>query len=227
MTKGIRSVAGSLCFASLILLLCLGCGATPTRIVQSGSSIVPNSTAQDLVTYGDVAVVFTVVEELEVPPTEAEVARGEGTITRQVTARQEGKAVWSRPTRNKLAPEPGAVWTISDGGWVFHGTKRIPLEVEGRPRLVVGEQYLAVRTFSSLGGETTQEWFSLCYIPLRGGRINIDAKSVKDGSASYLRSLQDLSPAGVGRLLKSTSPDSEATPYMNLDAAHRYARTIG
>lgn len=212
--------------AALLVILSAGCGAAPERVVQSGSNIVPDSTVQDLVTYGDVAVLFTVVAESEVAPTEEEVKRGEGTVTRQVTARQDGGIVWSRPTRDKLASPPASQWIISDGGWIFHGDKRVRLEVAGRSPLVVGQQYLAVRTFSSLGGDTEPEWFSLAYMPLKSGKIQFGQDYLQADSGSYAESIQGLSVPDVARLLRATEPDPKAVPFMQLDAAERYQKTV-
>lgn len=219
-------VAGAATMLVIGLVGCASVGAQPqpVRYMHAGATIVPSETVEDLVTYGDVAVVFTVVEESEVAPTAAEVKRGEGTITRLVTARQDGKPVWTRPSRAKGAPAPATEWEIADGGWLFHGDKRTRLELQGRPRLEVGEQYLAVRTFSSLGGQTESEWFSLGYIPLAQGRVQIDGRSLPERSDSYLRATQGLSVTSVADLLVGAPPDARAAQFMDLDAAQRYQK---
>lgn len=216
----------------VVLVTAFGCGAAPDPIpshyVASGAQIVPASTAQDLATYGDVAVLFTVASESEVPPTQEEIARGEGTITRLVTAKQSGNVLWSRPSRVMTAEgSPPRSWTIADGGWVFHGKTRTPLDVEGRARLVVGNQYLAIRTFSSLGGSTAPEWFSLCYLPVKGGQVAIDRSMLPADATSFQRNFQGLTMAAAVRTLATTHPDPKAQPYMQLDAAHRYEKTVG
>lgn len=226
-TTRLTNVLLALLCVGLIAGVSQGCASTTTSIVQSGAEVVPTESLQDLVTYGDVAVVFEVTSEATIPPGEDEVRRGEGTITRQVRARQIGEPLWVRPTRDKTAPGPTKEWTISDGGWIFHDgnvDNKVRLEVGGRLPLVVGQRYLAVRTYSSFGGETESEWFSLRYIPLKDGRIVID-KSRLDGPADAdFDTLQGRSTSDFTQTLIQTDPDSRLANFMHLDAAQRYQK---
>jgi hypothetical protein len=101
------------------------------------------------------------------------------------------------------------------------------LEVDGRSPLVVGGHYLAVRTFSSLGGDTRSEWFSLAYLPLAGDRVEFDSKLLEDDNAGYATSLHGLTAPEVANVLEKSAVDPEVAPYMDLDAAERYQRKFG
>ncbi|MCW2805785.1 MAG: hypothetical protein JWN06_4002 [Propionibacteriaceae bacterium] len=214
--------------AALTLVVSVtACGADPKPITQSASTVVPTESLQDLVTYGDVLVKFNVMKETEIPAADDEVKRGEGTTTRQVVASQDGEALWTRPSRKEPGADPPSPWVISDGGWFFTKNERVPLGVEGRAPLVVGKHYLAVRTFSSLGGDTNSEWFSLAYIPLQGDRVQFDPQFVEDGDSSYARALQGLTVLEAANLLENSAVDPEVAPYMDLDAAKRYQKKFG
>lgn len=211
--------------AAVLAFSAAACTAEPRPpIVQSASTVVPVESLQDLATYGDVLVSFRAEKEIEIPATEAELQRGKGTTTRQVVASQEGNALWTRPSRGELQPAPPAQWVISDGGWFFTSDEKVPLVIEGRPPLVVGERYLAVRTFSSLGGDTKPEWFSLAYLPIRGDIVQLDSLLSKGSAPSYANLLNGLAVPAVANLLNKTPVDAEVKPYMELDAAKRYQK---
>jgi hypothetical protein len=209
----------------LVGLTLTACGTGPA-LTSEGAQVVPNNTLQDLVTYGDLAVRFTVIAKSEIPLTAEEVKRGEGTATRQVTARQDGDPLWTRPTRADAAPLPAREWVISDGGWMVKGGKRIPMPHEGRPPLVVGQQYVAVRTLSSLGEGTAAEWFSLCSMALRDGKVQFDLENRELQPGSYLE-LDNLSVPAVADRLAATEVDPRAAPYLQLDASQRYRKSLG
>ena len=222
MSKG--SFASLVC-GCLMLAACGNAQSDEEVVLTHGSSIVPDQTIEDLVTYGDVAVVFEVVSESELSPSKEERARGEGTITREVVAQQVGEPVWVRPTRSKSAPRPEKRWEISDGGWLFHGKKRTRMLAEGQDTLVVGSRYLAVRTYSSISG-LPPEWFSLTYIPLEDGQVRFSKRALS-GSTPDLKRLQGVADDKVADLLDSTKPDPAAVPYMKLDAYERYGKVDG
>jgi hypothetical protein len=194
-------------------------------IVRHGSTMVPADTLEDLVTYGDVAVVIDVTAETELPATKSDLERGEGTIIRQVTVRQVGSPVWTRPSRSKSAPSPKKEWKASDGGWVFHGSKRIRMVDEGQDTLVVGSRYLAVRTYSTIGGVGAPEWISLAYFPLTDGKVRYSKRTL-DESATDIQRLQGSTQEAVGSALKATKPSAKAQPYMKLDAFNRYQKAM-
>lgn len=112
---------------------------------------------------------------------------------------------------------------ISDGGWVFHGKETQPLRVAGREPLLVGHDYLAVRTYSTISTDDA-EWFSLTYLPLNGGKIESSAALLE--ASATLRELQGLSARGFAERLEATSPDPAAVPYMDLDAFNRYQKSV-
>lgn len=207
------------------LILVTSCAPDPGEIYMSGSGVVPARTLQDWATYGDVAVRFRVISEHEVDASDEEKRRGEGTITRQVIARQTGAPFWERATRPPSEPPSPAEWTISDGGWAFNGSQRRRLLVGDRPALVVGQEYLAIRTLSTIGGVPPKEWFSLVYLPLDGSNtIDVSAQQLKDSMVDA-PAIDNISPAALGKLLNSTRPDAKSIPYMELDAYERYQRT--
>jgi hypothetical protein len=231
-----KLITSGLAATTLLCLVTTGCTASSRDadqtggaggvVVRHGASMVPADTLQDLVTYGDVAVVVDVVAEAELPPVQADVDRGEGTITRQVTAQQVGAPVWVRPSRSKTAPLPKKEWKAADGGWVFHGAKRTRIVDEGQDALVVGSRYLAVRTFSTIGGVGAPEWISLAYFPLDGGKVRYSQRTL-DESSPQLQRLQGATQTAVRSALTTTAPSSAAKPYMELDAFNRYEKAVG
>lgn len=223
-----RSEARSILVLAVLIALA-GCSLThPAQpqqpISESGATIVPLETKQDWVTYGDVLMAFRVTSEKEIPPSKEEVDRGEGTITRQVTAQQsEGDVLWTRPSRSSDQPLPVSTWTIADGGWIFHGNDRQPLTVAGREPLTVGGEYIAIRTFARIGGDDTREWFSMQYLPVQDARIHFSDTSVL---IPDLKSVQDLSVTDFIAMLNKVPPDPRAVPYMSLDPVDRYHRVV-
>jgi len=215
-------------FVALLLAVSVtSCSAERTAepiVAQHSSGIVPDDTLEDLVTYGDLAVVFTVVSEQELAPTQVELERGEGTITRQVTARQTSAPLWERPSWSDPV-DPPTEWQIADGGWVFNGSERRRIvDADRSDPLEVGHTYVAIRTYSSVGGKP-REWFSLQRIPLDDGRVRFSEGTLASLDPTLAR-LQGMTDKAVGLRLTATPPNVKALPYMELDAAERFQRVV-
>ena len=118
----------------LIALLASGCSSTSGNLADAAnddvvlvhdSQVVPATTMTDLVTYGDVASVFEVVSEKELPLTREELERGEGVIVRQVRAKQvSGVPAWKRASNGGSATPP-TEWNIADGGGSSMGASAV------------------------------------------------------------------------------------------------------
>lgn len=210
--------------AATIAVIGTGCSASePPAIIQHGAGVVPDDTIQDLVTYGDVAVVFEVVAENEVSAGEGQSSQTNEVVGREVTARQVGDAIWERPSRAKAAPNPSKEWVISDGGWLVKGSKRTRLVDDGESPLKVGARYLAIRTYSTIAG-VQAEWFSLAYIPLTEGVVNLP-KGAPETSEGDLQRLNGVTLKSIESILDATKPNATAAPYMDLDAYNRYQKS--
>ncbi|MGW1024171.1 hypothetical protein ACWD4J_10690 [Streptomyces sp. NPDC002577] len=109
-------------------------------ILGQGSDHLPSETASDWVTYADHVVVVTVAGEQEIPPTELEVARGEGVIGRELTLEIE-QVLWSRDG----APQAPSTWNYSAVGYEFKDgdtSNRTKMALAERPRVESGHQYV-------------------------------------------------------------------------------------
>jgi hypothetical protein len=87
----------------------------PDVIMARGTDHLPSQTATDWTSYADQVVVVTAAAQQSVPPTQQELARGEGVIGRTVTLKID-KVLWSRDDAPKPAP---ATWHYSAFGWQF------------------------------------------------------------------------------------------------------------
>jgi hypothetical protein len=114
-------------------------------VVAHAADHLPNETAEDWVSHADHVVVATPVEEVEIPPTATELARGEGLVDRQLTLAVDS-VLWSRSRPALPAPER-LDWQAF--GWQFENgdlADRVELAAEDAPRLELGHQYiLAIR----------------------------------------------------------------------------------
>lgn len=205
-----------------VVTLSAGCSSRQKRVVMQGAQAFPGHSLQDWVTYGDVAVRFRIAAEREIPPTEEETERGEGTITRMVTAERRGNPIWSRPSRGEDAPAMPARWDIASGGWIFHGDERTPLFQGDYANLAVGQEYVTVQAYSTYftpGGE----WMALVFLPIQGGvvtRPNESPNKPPGGAAA----VAGKSAAEVADTMRATKPDARAATYMDLDVCARWQK---
>lgn len=87
----------------------------------------------------DHVVVVTATAETELPANEDEVEMGAGDIPREVALEVED-TVCSRSGAARPAPEAGFAWPAA--GWAFDENGKVPMAVEGQPRIEVGHHYL-------------------------------------------------------------------------------------
>ncbi|MFL1382363.1 MULTISPECIES: hypothetical protein [unclassified Nocardiopsis] len=109
-------------------------------LLVHGVDHLPSETASDWVTYADHVVVVSVAAEKEIPPTELEIARGEGLIGRELTLDVE-TVLWSQED----APPAPDTWTYPALGYVFTEGDidgRTPMALAGHPRVESGHRYI-------------------------------------------------------------------------------------
>lgn len=177
------------------------CSAIPqtSTISASGVKALPDSTAEDWVTYADHAAIFTVVGEQRT-------GKDQETM-REVTVEIQDP-FWSREGAAEPLPQ-----TLVLG--------------EGQVDLEVGSEYLAAFTFTNLGGATAPtEWVQLGILPLNSDGVVAEQPGNEDANEEIRRQLQGKTPLAVGDLLRSTNPDPRAAPFYDLDPADRYQEVI-
>lgn len=203
------------------------CAANDQRaeIRAEGASALPSGSLRDWVTYGDYVVVWEATSERRLPPTPEEIEHNEGTITRLVTVNT-SQILWRRPSAPKALSAPKSL-EVANGGWVFHGNDEKPFVVDDRPRLELGQRYLAVLTYADLSVSSTRpqgpQWLTFGYFALKDGAVV--ANNAGDASGSDLDRL--INGKGVGAvqaLVASTPVDPDAKRYLGLDPVLRYQR---
>ena len=155
----------------------------PETLLAQGSDHLPSVTATDWVTYADHVVVVEAVSEETIPPTEEELARGEGVIGRTVTLAIED-VLWSREGAPQAAPE---TWDFSALGWVFTDgdtDDAVEMALHDFPRVEVGHQYvMAIRWEEAVctadGDYTPAQWRGLG----EGSEIPFDDGTLGNGES--------------------------------------------
>lgn len=160
------------------------------------------------------------MSEREIPPSKEETERGEGTITRMVTAERTDSPAWTRSGRAKDAPAVPNRWEIADGGWIFHGDERTPLFPDDRAALVVGREYLSVETYTTCLSDHG-EWVSMMMLPLQDGVVNWPDDSSRKTSRGAAQ-MEGKSAAEIASTLRSTQADPRAAKYMSLERCDRW-----
>lgn len=106
-----------------------------------GEDHLPNTTAEEWVTYADHVLVMTAKDVKQIPPSKQEIARGEGTVGRVVTLDLD-EVLWSRDGAPKAPPEP---WKRESIGYQFKDGKvdeLVRMAVEDQPRVEIGFTYI-------------------------------------------------------------------------------------
>lgn len=223
-----RSLVGSATACILTLVGCSSASPQPVgpslaaeEVMSSGiaSKALPDTTAQDWVTYGDHLVLVTVTEEFRPPPPEEDVKRGEGIRGRSVMLELDSDVLWSRPTLGKSTPDlPKTLKTLA-GAWVFHGDVERRLVGGGDPWMQVGYQYLAIFIFGRDGstGDEPAGWAMFRAVPLVNGVVT----DVADRSPFHA-AIVGKKPKEVAKILSETDVDPAAAKYMSEDARDRF-----
>lgn len=184
-----------------------------------GAAPFPSYTVQDLVTYGDHAVVLTVMasEALEFEPLHPS---GAGRTSRKIQLRVDD-VLWS----SRLAPAPPESFEIVTLGWVRTGPGEERKMTMGRPWLLDGHSYFAVLyTLKPSGEPTLSIGPTGAVLPMDGGVIGEGEYLGPQPSAAYtvVDDLYGSTADRAAQLLSSTAPDPRAAPFMDLPADDRY-----
>ncbi len=219
------------------VLLAAGCAAgdVPIRHID-GASALPTETLQDWVTYGDAFVSVTVKSEEELPLDEVEKERGEGMTPRRLTTDVDRKGSWQRAGRK--GPEVPADLEITQGGWIYHGGKKVARwAANGEVWPEVGEHFAVLLSYTDLMVAVDREtrkinrddrspgaqWAVAELIPLDGDQAAPTLEQRADESA--LGDIAGKTVPEITALLDATSPDPAAEKYMDLDPFVRYQMT--
>lgn len=111
-----------------------------SAVLADGLDLLASETAADWTTSASVVAVVTVVEEQADEPDPEELERGEGEIGRTLVLRVD-EALWSKPGQR-----PPDTISLRSEGWVWKNhdpDQRVEFGMAERPRLEVGNQYLA------------------------------------------------------------------------------------
>jgi hypothetical protein len=191
--------------------------ASPAEVMLGqGSDHLPSVTASDWVTYADHVIVVEAVSERAIPPTAAELERGEGIIGRVVSLTVE-EVLWSREGASTPAP---ATWEYSGLGWYFDegdATDAAEMALLDLPRVEVGHQYvMAVRWERAVcdedGEYTKAQWRGLgegSEIPYDGDTIgNGESEGTVQDTAAFAAAAEDEADQGIEELLVGQSADA-------------------
>lgn len=142
---------GWLVCAAIAVVVVSGCsqrglapepGQTQKVMSVNAEDRLPNRTAGDLVTYADHVVLVTVTAERPIPPSEEEIARGEGIVMRDLTMEVDD-VLWSSPNTKMPAPE-NFHWNAL--GWSFKGVdpsrNQTPMTEADAPRFDLSRSYV-------------------------------------------------------------------------------------
>lgn len=185
-----------------------------------GAAPFPSYTLRDLVTYGDHAVVLTVVasEALEFEQLHPS---GAGRTGRKIELRVDD-VLWSNTDAPRL-PDSFEIRTL---GWVRNGHSGGDTRMTmGRPWLLDGHTYFAMLyTLNGPGVPTLSIGPTGALLPMDGGVIGQGEYLGAAPPVQYeaVTQLNGATGEQAARLLSGTSPDRRAAPYMDLPADDRY-----
>lgn len=203
-------------------------GARQQVIVAAGDELLPSATAQDWVTYGDLLVRLRVTGASELPPTEEEVAAGEGFIPRGVVLDVE-QVLWRRPSFDMATPRT-LHWSVD--GWRFHGESRTPIRLQGEPTLAPGHTYVAMITHLSVTDRVRQPgWIPLSVTSIlpdqdnvlgKGDRLAGVKSDTSEGLTTMQRSVWRQPVSTLLTILRAERPDPSAAQWMAAPPDIRY-----
>jgi hypothetical protein len=194
-----------------------GQGASaPDMLLAHGSDHLPSVTAADWVTYADHVIVVEAVAEETVPPSEAELDRGEGLIGRTVTLAIED-VLWSREGAPQAPPE---TWDYSAAGWHFdEGAPEdaVEMALHDFPRVEIGHQYImAIRWEAAVcnadGDDRPAQWRGLgegSEIPFDDGTLgNGESEGTVQDAEAFAADVDVHVDEGVEELLAGEGADA-------------------
>lgn len=219
--------------AAALLGVCVSACGGASSVVASGQEALPARSAQDWVTYGDAAVVVSVVAEHRGQRSLPEADAREGTIARTVDLAVDS-VLWRRPGSREQVPAE-MTWTTT--GWTFSGDDERRMTMANQPDLVGGHQYVVAVVFRPVNPDGSQpaSWIPLAsegIIPADDGKLGNGPGIVKkdpavEGEEPPLRDMlwrRDV--AAVTDVLSRTQPDLAAEPWMTADPVERYVQTM-
>jgi hypothetical protein len=212
----------------LVVLTATSCGGAEDRgglLGSSGADAYPHETLTDWVTYGDAVVVFEVVAEKELPPSEEEVEAGEGIIMRELRAKVRSP-IWSAEGATAVPAE----FTFVSSGWSFKGDDRRPMSTEGAGRLEVGRQYVGPVSPGAPYG--SDGWYPMHHaetLEWTNGRASSEAAA--DGGevvrGEAVGAVIGRTAPEIAALLDRQTPDPKAAADRSLSPRERYQEAAG
>ena len=208
--------------AAAVLLAIVGCGGATksSTVVGEGGGRFPDRTFTEWVSYADQLSVVLVVAEAEEAPAPADVARGEGYISRTVTLRVE-QTLWRRAG----APAVTGEIPVVTSGWVLQEGERRPFAIGGGPRLEVGRRYVAPLVRAARDGVAWTPLSVESTLPL--GIAGITTEGVLGAPSSLAKGLEGSSPSDLAAILRRTRPDPVAARHFDLPPDARVKASFG
>jgi hypothetical protein len=194
-------------------VLLAGCGEANrdrvdrNSVVGSGSTLFPDGSLQDWVSYADHIVVYSVVKEREMPLDEEEREIGEG-YAGKVATLEVDRTLWSAET---APPLPNQIEMEAIGS-VFRDGERQRTVARDAPNVAVGDKYLA--PIAQVEFEVGPEWWPLtpgAQLPVQDGRVARASWTSPSGEPLVGRTLDD-----VQSIVRRQPPDPVALKHMNL-----------
>lgn len=206
-----------------VVLVAAACGGDADDNDESSSEVVgasahpriPLLDMEDVVTFSDALVLFTVAGERELEPSAEDLQAGEGEIDRTLTLSIQ-RTLWRRPGAPVMPP------TVehTTPGWLFEGDSRRPFTIGAAPRLEVGQSYV-----STFGRYSTGEWVPGdpgTQLAVQRGRLVVDDHN----RGLFARTFGDRrSVEEVGEALRATRPDPAVSRTGDAGAEQRYDAT--
>ncbi|MFK0167850.1 hypothetical protein ACIQU5_03505 [Streptomyces sp. NPDC090306] len=204
-----------------------GAPERPKVIIADSEDLLPGADATDWVTYADHLAIVTVTGQQELAATPDEIAAGEGFVPRSVSVKVD-KVLWSRS--GAAAAPASMTWDID--GWMFHGTDRTPIRLDGEPSLNVGERYVVPITYLSVTDAVDEAGWE----PLNASEIFPDSNGTigsgatvygydgpaDDGTTDLRDQVWGQPESALVGILGSTAVDPAASGYMGLPPDQRY-----
>jgi hypothetical protein len=214
-----KTLAAAICCATLLI----ACGdASPNSeddkfTGAQGSTLFPNESLQDWVTYADHVAVYTVVAEREMPLDAEEKESGEGYAGKLVTLRID-RTLWSAEAAPAL-PERIEMQAV---GWLYRNGQREPTTARDSPSVSVGNRCLA--PLAQVEFDVGPEWWPLtpaAQLPLEGSHVGRAGWVSPHGEALAGESVDEIEAR-----IKRQPPDPASVKYADLRPQDRIGAVL-